>query len=216
MNLILTLGGNNFEIVAVYFPMNCEYENACWIRDNKIAPFVENVNNALIWVNNSDAPLTEKVSETNRIITWLDTQYNQFNQYWGYISQHLNDCNNSSKCKTLGVRDCKKSSCNCRTSQNDLESRYSCAESISWMMGGTINSTIKAIEELQENATEYVEFETLVANANILISKQNQFTAEVKKIQEEAKIQDFVSKVTRYILPGIAILILFYFIFRKK
>lgn len=217
MSLIITLAGNTLEIPKPSFPANCSYENACWIKDNTVATFNSNITNALLWINNQDAPLTEKVSETNRLITWLDSIFIEFNVYWGYIADHYNDCNQKvNKCRTGPVRDCKKSSCNCRTSQNDLEKRYNCCTQISYMMGATINEIKKSIDELQQNATEYVEFEQLVANTNILISKQNQYTAETKKIQEQAKIQDFVSKVTRYVLPGIAILVIFYFILRKK
>lgn len=217
MSLILNIGGNTLEIPAPYFPQNCDYENACWIKDNVVTTFTQNINNAIIWVNNQDGPLTEKVSETDRLIVWLNAQYQAFNLYFTYVGKHYSNCyNKASKCTTFGVRDCTKSGCNCRTSWNDLQKRYKCCDEIASMMGYSIYLLTKNIEELQQNATEYVEFEKLVASANILIAQQNKFTAETKKVQEEAKIQDFVSKITRYILPGIAILILFYFILRKK
>lgn len=217
MSLILNIGGNTLEIPDPYFPANCDYENACWIKDNIVNQFAANSTNALTWINNQTGSLTEKISELDRFVVWLNNQYTEFDVFYKYVGLHYEQCAYyTSKCYTFGVRDCKKSGCNCRTSWDDLKKRLNCCSQINDTMLLTINSLISNIETLKADATEYVEFEKLVASANILIAQQNKFTAETKKVQEEAKIQDFVSKITRYVLPGIAILILFYFILRKK
>ena len=181
------------------------YENA-----GVVSPFI-GLNQALSFIIDGSNSLGERETVAEQALAYCQAHYNSatLRRYYIQTVKGLpgDCCQNfiiSSKCLgNQGIDSC------CWTNSN-FNSSVVGARTLEGLISewkGQFSAQLALIQLYQEDGLNDAEFQ---AQINLEISKVNQAIARTKSLQEQVKLSEFLGKTVRYVIPLVAIVILFF------